>query len=101
MLRDTNQQYTVRSDLSIRHISLRGRREVSPTLIRKLEKSVLILGKNALIAVIYGLNFSFKLQFLRVSRRKKPEIFLCGAFLFRVIDDYLLKCPNYKKTPLL
>ena len=42
--------------------------EVSPALFRKLEKSVLICGKNALIVVICGYNFSFKMKFLRVSR---------------------------------
>ena len=47
-----------------------GRGEVSPALFRNLEKSALILGKNALITVIYGLNFSFKMQLLRVSGRK-------------------------------
>ena len=40
-----------------------------------MEKSVLILGKNALIWVIHGLNFSFKMEFLRVSRRKN---FFCN-----------------------
>ena len=49
----------------------RGERgEVSPALFRNLKKSALILGKNALITVIYGLNFSFKMQLLRVSGRK-------------------------------
>ena len=70
-----------------------------PSFFRKLEKSALILEKNALIAVIYGLNFSFKVQFLRVSRTKKSEIFP-WAFLFHVVDDCLSKCPNCKKTPL-
>ena len=49
----------------------RGERgDVSPALFRNLEKIALILGKNALITVIYGLNFSFKMQLLRVSGRK-------------------------------
>ena len=48
-----------------------------------LEKSALILEKNTLLAVIYGLDFSFKGQFLRVSSRKNRK-----------------KCPNPKKTPL-
>ena len=51
-------------------------------------------GKNTLITVIYELNFSFKVQCSRVSRRKKPEIFSCDAFLFRVIDYCLSKRPN-------
>ena len=33
------------------------------------------VGKNALIVVIYELNFSFKMQFSRVSRRKKQKFF--------------------------
>ena len=32
-------------------------------------------GENALIVVIYELNFSFKMQFLRVSRRKNRRFF--------------------------
>ena len=57
-------------------------------------------GKNVLIVVIYGFNFSFKMQFLRVSRRKKTEIFRCGGFLSRVVHDCLSNCTNSKKTPL-
>ena len=37
---------------------------------------------NALIAVIYGLNFSFKMQFLRVFKRKKQRFFLAEPFFF-------------------
>ena len=44
-----------------------GGREVYPALFQKLEKSALIWGKNALIVVIYGQNFSFKMKSLRVS----------------------------------
>ena len=33
-------------------------------------------------------------------QRKKTEIFPCGVFLFRVVDDCLSECPNSKKTPL-
>ena len=55
---------------------------MSPAVFRKLEKTALILGKNALIAVAYGLNFSFKKQFLRVFMRTIQEIFSCGAFIF-------------------
>ena len=45
----------------------------APALFRKLEKSAQLLEKNALIVVIYGLNFSFKMQVLRVSRRKNQR----------------------------
>ena len=51
--------------------------------------------KNALIVVIYGLNFSFKMQFLIVSNN-----FSVRRLLFRVVHDSLPKCPNSKKTPL-
>ena len=50
--------------------------------LHKLEKSALILGKNALIAVIYGVNFSFKMQFLRVFRRKNRRFFPAWPFFF-------------------
>ena len=43
----------------------RGGGEFSPALFQKLEKSALILGKYALIVVIYGLNFSFKMHFFK------------------------------------
>ena len=36
--------------------------------------------ENALIAVIYGLNFSFKVQFLKVSRIKSRRFFSAGPF---------------------
>ena len=61
--------------------------EVSPALSRQLEKSVLILGKNALITVIYGWNSPFKKQFLRVSWKKKTRRFFSAG-------------PNSMKTPL-
>ena len=41
-----------------------------------------------------------KLQFLIVSRKKSHELFPKDTFLFRVVHDYLSKCPNSKKTPL-
>ena len=45
-----------------------------------MEKSVLIFGKSALIVVIYVLNLSFKMQFLRVSWRKNLRFFSAGSF---------------------
>ena len=47
-------------------------------LFRKLEKSALIWGKSTVIAVIYGINFSFKMQFLSFSRRKSRNFSLLG-----------------------
>ena len=75
-----------------RCVTTGGRGEVSPALFQKLEKSALILRKNALIVVIYGYNFSFKMRFLRVSREKNRIFFLCGAFLSRVVGECLSKC---------
>ena len=66
--------------------------EVSHALFRKLEK-------NALIGVIYGLNFSFKVRFLRVFGRK-IGYFSLRAFLFRVVDNCSSRYSNSKKTPL-
>ena len=54
--------------------------EVSPALFRILEKSALIWRKNALIVVISGCNFSFKMKFLRVSRGKPIYFFPAGPF---------------------
>ena len=54
--------------------------EVSFAFYWKLEKRTLILEKNVLIVVIYGLNFSFQVQFLWVSDGKKTEIFPAGPF---------------------
>ena len=56
-----------------------GGGEVSPALFRKLEKSPLILGKNALIVVIYGQDFSFEMK-LRVSRQKNGDFFPARLF---------------------
>ena len=44
--------------------------------------------------------FSFRMQFLRVSKRKNQRFFPCGAFLSCVVAECLSKCPNSKKTPL-
>ena len=47
---------------------------------QKLEKSAPIFGKNVVIVVIYGLNLSFKMQFLSISRRKNRRSFSAGFF---------------------
>ena len=49
---------------------------------------------------LYGLNFKFKVQFLRVPTRKNRRVFPYRTFLFLVVDDCLSKCPNSKKIPL-
>ena len=58
-----------------------GEKSLVP-FFRKLEKSALIFGENALIAVIYGLTFLFTVQFLRISRRKNQRFFSAGPFFF-------------------
>ena len=52
-----------------------------PCFFQKIGQKCPNSGKNALIMVIYGLNFSFKMQFLRVSRRKKQRFFATGPFV--------------------
>ena len=55
--------------------------------LNKTELKIRKLEKNALIVVIYGYNFSFKMNFLRVSRKKNRRFFPCGAFLSRVVGE--------------
>ena len=66
--------------------------EVVSALFWKLEQSTLILGKNVPIAVIYGLNFSFKEQFLRVSRKKSGDFSLRG-FSFSCYRSLFIEVP--------
>ena len=74
----------------------------SPALFQKLEKSALISGENVLIAVIYELNFLFKVQFLRVSRKKNRDFTLrglsfsyCRLFFYRsALIPKKLPCPK-------
>ena len=46
---------------------------------------------NASIVIMYEINFSFIM--LLASRRKKSEIFLCGAFLSCVVDEMFIEVP--------
>ena len=77
-----------------------GGGEVSPALFEKLEKRALICGKKCLNCGHLWVKFSFKMQFLRVSRRKNQRFFPCRDFLSCVLGECLSKCPNSKKTPL-
>ena len=65
--------------------------EVSSAFFQKLEKSAPFLGKNALIVVICGLTFSFKIQVLKVSRRKNRKFFSVKPF-FLVL--YMIVYPS-------
>ena len=67
----------------------------------KIGKSVLILRKSALVISIYVLNFSFKILFLRISKRKNPKFFPTRPFFLMLLMKYLSKCSNSKKIPLL
>ena len=71
--------------------------EVSPALFQKLEKSVEILGKNALIVAIYGLHFSCG---LRVSRTRNPKFYPVGPFFHVLYIKCLSKWPDTKKITL-
>ena len=90
--------------LIFRRVTREGRGKVCPALFQELEESTLILGKNALIVVIYGLNFLFKMQFLRVSRRKNRRFFPAGPFflvLYMIVYQSALiprKLPCPKKS---
>ena len=71
--------------------------EVYPALFQKLEKNTLFLEKITLIVVIYGLNFSFKIQFLRVSRRKNRRFLPAGPFfleLYMIVHQSTLILEN-------
>ena len=61
-----------------------------------LKKVLYFRGKNALIVVIYGLNFSI----LKSLHKKKLEIFPCEIFLLLFAHDCESKCPNSMKNPL-
>ena len=74
--------------------------EVSPALFQKLEKSALICGKKRPDCGHLRVKLSFKMQFLRVSRRKNRRFFPCGTFLSCAVGECLSKCRNSKKTPL-
>ena len=71
-----------RKKYTFRRVTRGGEGVVSPILFPKLEKCALILKENVLIVAIYGLNFSSKMLFLRVSKRKSPQFVPVGSFLF-------------------
>ena len=86
--------------LNGRRVTRGGRGEVSPALFEKLEKSTLICGNKCPNCGHLWVKFSFKMQFLRVSRRKNWRLFPRGAFLSCILGQCLSKCPNSKKTRL-
>ena len=75
-------------------IKSRGR-GVSPVLFQKLERTALIFGKNTLIVVIYGLIFSFEMEFLRVSKRKNWRLFRAGPFFLVLHHMIVYKVPLF------
>ena len=61
--------------------------KISPGLFQNLEGRCPNFGKNAQIVVIYGLNFSLKMQFLEFPGEKRGNL-SCGAFASRVVNYY-------------
>ena len=53
----------------------------------------------SLIAVIYGLNFSFKGQFLRISRRKNRRFFKVGLLFFVLLMIFYRSVLMPRKIP--
>ena len=51
------------------------------------------------IVVIYVLNFSFKMQFLRVSRRKNRRFFPAGPFFLALYMITYQSAPISRKLP--
>ena len=68
--------------LKHRRVTRGGRGVGLPCPFSKIGKNCPNFGGNVVIAVIYWLNFSFKVQFLRVSRRKNRRFFHAGPFFF-------------------
>ena len=54
----------------------------SHQLLLTSSQLILVISSQLLTSVIYGLSFSFKMHFLRVSRRKNPKI---SAWLFSLV----------------
>ena len=86
-------------DYYIRRLTRGGRggggEVVCPALFQKLEKNALVCGKKCPDCGLL-LWSSFKMQFLRVSRRKNRRFFPCGAFLSCIVGECLSKRPNSK-----
>ena len=82
-----------------RRVTRWGRGRGLPCPFSKIGKKCPNLGKNTLIAVFYRSNFSFKMQFLRVSRQKHRWLFPCRAFLSCVVGESLWRCLFPRKLP--
>ena len=72
-----------------------------PALFQKLEYCALIQGKNAMIAVICGLNFLLKVRFLRVYRSVNQRFFPAVPFFFMLQMIIYRNALIPKRTPLL
>ena len=75
-----------------------GRGKVSPVLFQKLEKSALICGKKCPDCGHLWVTFSFKMQFLRVSRRKKPNIFSLRGLSFLCCRWTFIEMPEFQEN---
>ena len=71
---------SVNVDYIIRRVTRGGGGRSLLPFFENLKKCPNFFGGNALIEVIYGLNFSFKMQFSRVSKRKTQKFFPAGPF---------------------
>ena len=96
---NTQSQKWAHNFISSRRPTRGGGGEDSPAISWKLEKSALIWRKNALIVVIYGWNFSFKMNLFWDSWQKYGRFFACGAFLSHFVREFFSKCSNLNKTP--
>ena len=95
---DEFQEISLDSKYNSRHVTRRGGDLPCPS--SKIGKKCPDLWKKIPDCGHLWVKFSFKMQFLRVSRRKNRRFFPCGTFLSCVVGECLSKCPVSKKTPL-
>ena len=104
-LRSINQQFLLFNNLQnkinswfIMRLTRGGEGKDFSKCFSKLEKSILIFGKNVLIGHLWVKFFIYS-AILKSFWEIKLEIFPCGAFLIWVVDNCLSKDPNSRKLP--
>ena len=65
-----------------------------PPAILKIEKSVLIFERKALIMSVFGLNFLFKMQFQECLGEKASKCFPVEPLLLVFLTKSIANCPN-------
>ena len=75
-----------------------GRGVVSPALFQNLEKKCPNFGQKMLWLCPYWIKLLILNVVLRVSRRKKPIFFPCGAFLSCVVDEMFIDVPWFREN---